>query len=104
MLVTFASFCANPLSSGVRQERQMLAVFIGALGWESLAPTGKHEGLRAFSPHGSDRLTTCSPSTNVCRSFRAGRLLHISNPGFRFAPPWAEVYYAFGVFSGPLSE
>ena len=22
----------------------------------------------------------------------------IQDPGFRFAPPWAEVYYAFGVF------
>jgi hypothetical protein len=34
----------------------------------------------------------------LCRSFRAGRMLIFKNPGFRFAPPWAEVYYAFGVF------
>ena len=43
--------------------------------------------------------------TNVCRSFRAGRLF-ISVPGFHFAPPWAEVSYAFGVppENAPIAE
>jgi hypothetical protein len=26
------------------------------------------------------------------------RQMRYSSPGFRFAPPWAEVHYAFGVF------
>jgi len=43
--------------------------------------------------------------TNVCRSFRARRLF-ISVPGFHFAPPWAEVSYAFGVppENAPIAE
>jgi hypothetical protein len=80
------------------KERQMLAgLYRSAWLGEFCSKTGKHEGLRAFSPHGSIVQDTRSPGTNVCRSFRARRLLHISNPGFRFAPPRAEVYYAFGV-------
>jgi len=39
--------------------------------------------------------------TNVCRSFRAD-CTRIQYPGFRFAPPWAEVSYAFGVFAKNL--
>jgi hypothetical protein len=30
--------------------------------------------------------------------FQSGRHTNIQDPGFRFAPPRAEVYYAFGVF------
>jgi hypothetical protein len=30
--------------------------------------------------------------------FQSGRHTNIQDPGFRFALPWAEVYYAFGVF------
>jgi hypothetical protein len=30
--------------------------------------------------------------------FQSGPHTNIQDPGFRFAPPWAEVYYAFGVF------
>jgi hypothetical protein len=30
--------------------------------------------------------------------FQSGPHTNIQDPGFRFAPPWAEVHYAFGVF------
>jgi hypothetical protein len=43
----------------------------------------------------SDSLDTRSVSS-AALSERAYTI--IQDPGFRFAPPWAEVYYAFGVF------
>jgi len=48
MLVIFASFCANPLSSGVRQERQMLAVFIGRLAGRVLLQLASTRGSEHF--------------------------------------------------------
>ena len=70
------------------KERQMLAVFL-------------HERLA-----GSQTVwIRARRHTNICRSFRADGT-RIQYPGFRFAPPWAEVSYAFGVppENAPIAE
>src|SRR6516164_1827113 len=71
----------------------MLAGFFArALGWES------------------DRLDTRSAVYKRLPLFQSGPPIHISSQGsasiFRFAPPWAEVSYAFGVppENAPIAE
>ena len=62
---------------------------------------GSTEGLRAFYPRGSDRLDTRSAGYKRLPLLQSGPPTSYQYPGFRFAPPWAEASYAFGVFSDP---
>src|SRR5215468_339476 len=57
--------------------------------------------LRAFYPRGSDRLDTRSAGYKRLPLLQSEPPTSYQYPGFRFAPPWAEASYAFGVFSDP---
>ena len=86
------------------KERQMSAgLCMSAWLGESCSKTGKRGGSKHFIHEAQmSKYALAGIQTSAAPSERA--TYSYQYPGFRFAPPWAEVYYAFGVFSDPLSE
>src|SRR6516225_11107306 len=73
----------------------------------ALAKHTRKSGRRSDTGERVSRRFDSQPSArakktaNICRSFRADGT-RFQYPGFRFASPWAEVCYAFGVFAENL--